>query len=79
MKKIMFAIVTAAVVAMSSANAEAGVVGVGVAPAHVVNPAQGRIMARRAAIVDVYRKLGRSNIRILKEVWNGEVYQVEAE
>ena len=49
----------------------------------VVSPnypgAQGKIMARRAAIVDVYRQAGTSQgIRILSESFDGKTYTVEA-
>ena len=40
---------------------------------------QGKAMARRAAIVDVYRQAGTSQgIRILSESFDGKVYTVQA-
>lgn len=41
--------------------------------------AQGRILARRAAIVDVYHQLGGSRgIQILDESFDGKTYTVKA-
>lgn len=41
--------------------------------------AQGRILARRAAIVDVYHQLGGSQgIQILDESFDGKTYTVKA-
>ena len=40
---------------------------------------QGKVMARRAAIVDVYRQAGTSQgIRILSESFDGKIYTVQA-
>lgn len=63
----------------ASANAEAAVTGVGIAPANAVNAAQARIMARRAAVMNCYRQLNGKAIKILNEVWDGHAYKVTAE
>lgn len=43
------------------------------------NIAQERLMARRAAIVDVYRQAGGSQgLQIIKEVFDGHIYQITA-
>ena len=41
--------------------------------------AQGRLLARRAAIVDVYRQCNGAPIKILNETYTGGIYTVKAE
>lgn len=40
--------------------------------------AQGRILARRAAMIDVYHQLGSKNIQIVDESFDGKTYIVKA-
>ena len=54
------------------------VVGTGYAPA-AMNPAQGKLMARRAAQVDCFKQTGGSPFTILSEVFDGHTYHIEAE
>lgn len=55
------------------------VIGQGAAPSSVSNDLQAKLIARRAAIVDVYRQFGGSQgVRILDESYNGKVYKVKA-
>ena len=54
------------------------VVGTGYAPA-TMNPAQGKLMARRAAQVDCFKQTGGSPFTILSEVFDGHTYHIEAE
>ena len=54
------------------------VIGQGYAP-QGTTAAQGRILARRAAIVDIYHQLGGSQgIQILDESFDGKTYTVKA-
>ena len=53
-------------------------VGQGMAAANM-NGAQGKMMARRAAIVDLYRQAGGSQgLEIVGESFDGHIYKVEA-
>ena len=54
------------------------VVGTGYAPA-AMNPAQGKLMARRAAQVDCFKQSGGSPFNILAESYDGHAYRIEAE
>lgn len=54
------------------------VVGTGYAPA-AMNPAQGKLMARRAAQVDCFKQSGGSPFNILAESYDGHTYRIEAE
>ena len=54
-------------------------IGQGIMNSAMSNTAQGRIMARRAAFVDVYRQAGGSQgLQIVNEVFDGQVYKVTA-
>ena len=56
------------------------IVGQGLVPSSCSNPVQGRLLARRAAIVDVYRQVGGAQgVKIVKENFVGGVYFVKAE
>lgn len=55
------------------------IVGQGIVPDRAVNATQGKLLARRAAIVDVYRQLGDSHgVQILGESFDGKKYIVKA-
>lgn len=54
------------------------VIGTGYAPA-AMNPAQGKLMARRAAQVDCFKQSGGSPFNILAESYDGHTYRIEAE
>lgn len=54
------------------------VVGTGYATA-AMNPAQGKLMARRAAQVDCFKQTGGSPFNILSESYDGHTYRIEAE
>lgn len=73
-------VIAAVIVSVLSANAEAAVVGTGYAPATARTAVQGKLLARRAAMVDCYKKLGgKAGMKVLKENWDGHTYTVEAE
>ena len=54
------------------------VIGTGYAPA-AMNPAQGKLMARRAAQVDCFKQSCGSPFNILAESYDGHTYRIEAE
>lgn len=41
--------------------------------------AQGRLLARRAAIVDIHRQSNGASIKILNESYTGGIYTIQAE
>lgn len=55
------------------------IIGQGFVPPTAVNAAQGKMLARRAAITDVFRQLGSNKgIHILTESFDGQTYTIEA-
>lgn len=55
------------------------VVGVGVPPTSSYSAAQSKLLARRAALVNVYRQTKGAPFHIMDEVWNGSQYTVYGE
>ena len=54
------------------------VVGQGTVPQNARTPLQGQLLARRAAIVDIYSQLGGvQGLNIVKEDFDGKVYTVK--
>ena len=72
-KKIMIALMA---LTISMASTVSAATSYGVAPAGM-NGEQARMMARRAAIVGMYKETRGKSVPILSERWDGRIYEIE--
>lgn len=54
------------------------IVGIGYTPDNTMNAAQGKLLARRAAVVDCFRQTNENLFEVLSEQFDGNRYTIKA-